>query len=82
LFRARISTGTVDAILARASDALEDPYEDLLRRVRRAKALNMDEIGWRRRRHSPRPGPPPRIAHSRPRLEPRDLALLARPHPI
>jgi transposase len=33
LFRARISTGTVDAILARAGDALEDPYEDLLRRV-------------------------------------------------
>ena len=31
LFRARISTGTVDAILARAGDALEDPYEDLLR---------------------------------------------------
>jgi transposase len=47
LFRARISTGTVDAILARAGDALEDPYEDLLRRVRRAKALNMDETGWR-----------------------------------
>lgn len=47
LFRARISTGTVDAILARAGDALEDPYEDLLARVRRAKALNMDETGWR-----------------------------------
>jgi transposase len=47
LFRARISTGTVDAILARAGDALEDPYEDLLRRVRRSKALNMDETGWR-----------------------------------
>ena len=43
LFRARISTGTVDAILARAGDALEDPYEDLLRRVRGAKALNMDD---------------------------------------
>jgi transposase len=47
LFRARISTGTVDAILARAGDALEDPYEDLLRRVRRSKALNVDETGWR-----------------------------------
>jgi transposase len=47
LFRARISTGTVDAILARAGDALEDPYEDLLRRVRRSKAVNMDETGWR-----------------------------------
>jgi len=47
LFRARISTGTVDAIIARAGDALEDPYDDLLERVRRAKALNMDETGWR-----------------------------------
>jgi transposase len=47
LFRARISTGTVDAILARAGDALEDPYEDLLQRVRRSEALNMDETGWR-----------------------------------
>jgi transposase len=47
LFRARISTGTVDAILARAGDALEDPYDDLLKRVRRSKALNMDETGWR-----------------------------------
>jgi transposase len=47
LFRARISTGTVDVILARAGDALEDPFDDLLERVRRAKALNMDETGWR-----------------------------------
>jgi transposase len=47
LFGARISTGTVDAILARAADALEDPYEDLLQRVRGARQLNMDETGWR-----------------------------------
>ena len=47
LFRARISTGTVDTILARCGDALEDPCEDLLRLVRGAKALNMDETGWR-----------------------------------
>ncbi len=47
LFRARISTGAVDAILARAGDALEDPFDDLLARVRRAKAMNMDETGWR-----------------------------------
>jgi transposase len=47
LFRARISTGTVDAIIARAGDALEDPYQDLLCRVRRAKAVNMDETGGR-----------------------------------
>jgi transposase len=47
LFGARISTGTVDAILARASEALADPYEDLLTRVRGARALNVDETGWR-----------------------------------
>jgi transposase len=47
LFGARISTGTVDAILARAGEALADPYEDLLTRVRGARALNVDETGWR-----------------------------------
>ena len=47
LFSSRISTGTVDAILARAADALAEPCEDLLERVRRARAVNMDETGWR-----------------------------------
>jgi transposase len=47
LFGARISAGTVDAILARAADALIEPDADLLQRVRGAKALNMDETGWR-----------------------------------
>jgi transposase len=47
LFGARISTGTVDAILARAADALAEPYADLLARVRHSKHLNMDETGWR-----------------------------------
>jgi len=47
LFGARISSGAVDAILARASDALEKPYGDVLARVRSAKALNVDETGWR-----------------------------------
>jgi transposase len=49
LFASRISTGTVDAILARAADALEEPCEDLLDRVRSARAVNMDETGWRLR---------------------------------
>ena len=49
LFGSRISTGTVDAILARAADALEEPCGDLLARVRSAKAVNMDETGWRLR---------------------------------
>lgn len=49
LFGSRISAGTIDAILARAADALTGPYEDLLERVRDAPAVNMDETGWRLR---------------------------------
>ena len=49
LFCSRISTGTVDAILQRAADALDEPYVDLLERVRAAPAVNMDETGWRLR---------------------------------
>ncbi len=47
LFSSRISIGTIDAILTRASDALAEPYADLLGRVRGADALNIDETGWR-----------------------------------
>lgn len=47
LFSSRISTGTIDAILTRAGDALAEPYADLLDRVRSAGALNIDETGWR-----------------------------------
>ncbi|MCA1679825.1 MAG: IS66 family transposase, partial [Actinobacteria bacterium] len=47
LFASRISTGTIDAILTRAGDALAEPYADLLDRVRDADALNIDETGWR-----------------------------------
>ena len=47
LFGSRISAGTIDAILTRVGDALEDPCADLLDRVRTATALNMDETGWR-----------------------------------
>lgn len=35
--------------LARAGQALEEPYEDLLERIRQAPALNIDETGWRLR---------------------------------
>jgi transposase len=49
LFGARISSGTIDAILARTADALHAPCEDLLARVRSARAVNMDETGWRLR---------------------------------
>ena len=47
LFGSRISAGTIDTILTRVGDALEDPCADLLDRVRAARALNMDETGWR-----------------------------------
>jgi transposase len=47
LFGARISSGTVDAILDRAGQALAGVHEDLLERLRATTALNMDETGWR-----------------------------------
>jgi transposase len=47
LFGARISAGTVDAILARTARALVKPHDDLLARLRGAEALHMDETGWR-----------------------------------
>jgi transposase len=47
LFGARICSGSIDAILTRAGTALEEPYEDLLARIRSARALNVDETGWR-----------------------------------
>jgi transposase len=47
LFGARISSGTVDAILSRTAQALMKPHEDLLERLRSGFALNMDETGWR-----------------------------------
>lgn len=47
LFGARLSSGTVDAILGRTAVALERPHEVLLDHVRRAPAVNIDETGWR-----------------------------------
>lgn len=47
LFGARISSGTVDAILSRTAAALTGPHDDLLQRLRGAQAINMDETGWR-----------------------------------
>src|ERR1035438_10361751 len=47
LFGSRISTGTVEAILARAADALSEPCDDLLDRLRASRAVHMDETGWR-----------------------------------
>jgi transposase len=47
LFGARISTGTVDRVLARTADALELPYLELVKALRRSGRLNIDETGWR-----------------------------------
>ena len=47
LFAARISSGTVEAILDRTGRVLAEPCQDLLGRLRGATALNMDETGWR-----------------------------------
>jgi len=49
LFGARISVGSVEAILQHAALALDEPYEDLLGHIRAAPALNIDETGWRLR---------------------------------
>ena len=49
LFGAELSTGAVDAIVSRAGEALALPYDELLRHVRDAPAINIDETGWRLR---------------------------------
>jgi len=49
LFGCPISTGTVDAIVQRTGEALEQPYQTLLAQVRAAPAVNVDETGWRLR---------------------------------
>ena len=41
------ATGAVEAILERTAQAMVKPHEDLLARVRSARALNVDETGWR-----------------------------------
>jgi transposase len=47
LFGVRLCSGTVEAILGRAAQALRDPYQQLQERVRSSKSLNVDETGWR-----------------------------------
>jgi transposase len=47
LFGAELSTGSVDAIVQGAGQALAEPHDELLRYVRLARAVNIDETGWR-----------------------------------
>ncbi|MDA8219972.1 MAG: transposase [Dehalococcoidales bacterium] len=47
LFGAQLSTGSVDAIISRVGEALAEPHDELLRCVRDARAVNIDETGWR-----------------------------------
>ncbi len=47
LFGAELSTGSVDAIVSRAGEALERPYTELWAEIERAEAVNIDETGWR-----------------------------------
>src|SRR5665647_2486143 len=45
LFGARLSAGSVAAVLQRVALALDEPYEDLLGHVRAAPAVNVDGRG-------------------------------------
>jgi transposase len=47
LFGAELSTGSVDGIISRAGEALAESHAELLRHVRDARAVNIDETGWR-----------------------------------
>ena len=47
LFGCRLATGTIDAIVQGAGEALAQPHARLSDHVRSAPALNIDETGWR-----------------------------------
>jgi transposase len=49
LFGAELSTGSVDAIVQRAGEALAEPHAQLSDHVRSAPVVNVDETGWRLR---------------------------------
>ena len=46
LFGARLASGSVEAIVSRAGEALAGPYAHLHSRLKQAPALNIDETGW------------------------------------
>ena len=47
LFGCRLASGTIDAIVQRAGDALAQPHARLTQHVGSAPAVNIDETGWR-----------------------------------
>ena len=47
LFGVELATGSVDAIIQRAGDALAGPYTELEQRIKTAAAVNIDETGWK-----------------------------------
>src|SRR5450830_771436 len=49
LFGAELSTGSIDAILQHAGEALAEPHAQLADQIRSASAVNIDETGWRLR---------------------------------
>jgi transposase len=47
LFGVELSTGSVDAIIERAGEALAGPYTELEQRIKQAAVVNIDETGWK-----------------------------------
>jgi len=47
LFGVELSTGSVDAIIQRAGEALAAPYTQLEQRIKSASVVNIDETGWK-----------------------------------
>jgi transposase len=47
LFGVEISTGTVDAIVQRAGEALAAPHTRLEQEIKRSPVVNIDETGWK-----------------------------------
>lgn len=47
LFGVELSTGSVDAIIQRAGEALAGPHTELEQRIKAAAVVNIDETGWK-----------------------------------
>ncbi len=47
LFGVELATGTVDAILQRAGEALAAPHTRLEQEIKRSRVVNIDETGWK-----------------------------------